>query len=74
MHPVTRATLAATPAAPGPIGGYIDHRHAPINRAHAAIVLGMLGCPTVDQCAAQDPSEWQRLAVAEQARRAALSR
>lgn len=73
MHAITRATSLATPA---PIGDFCEERHAAINHAHMGLAMGMLGCPTVERIA-QAPrewqGEWQRLAVAEQARRAALS-
>ena len=74
MHTITRATSLATPA---PIGDFCEERHAAISHAHMGLAMGMLGCPTVERIAriaTQRPSEWQRLAVAEQARRAALSR
>ena len=66
----TSATVRATPApldAPDPC-------LRTLTRVAMAIALGRLSCGAVDRVAAQDPSEWQRLAVAEQARRAALSR
>ncbi len=42
------------------------------NHAGMAIVLGLLDSDTVGRAAAQEPSEWQALALAEQARRVAL--
>lgn len=52
---------------------YNPTHHASINRVHMGLVLGMLDSDTVSRAAAQEPSEWQELAAAEQARREALS-